>query len=198
MKLPVAIAALLFSLVLTGSAGAQSLQQYLSQCSSGNIEQVLQGCTALINSSRLDRKNKAVAYLTRGNAYARQGELDRAIDDFTKAIRRNSRGLAAYYNRGNAYFAQENFDQAIVNYSQAISLQPGHVLSYNGRGNAYLAKGETERAIAEYNKALEIDPNNNQAAQNRALAYTKDGDIGGVFRNFAAVVKVFFRSIFGG
>ena len=71
-------------------------------------------------------------------------------------------------------------------------------MSYNGRGRAYLTKGETERAIAEYDKALAIDPNNNQAAQNRALAYAKDGDIGGVFRNFAAVGKVFFRSLFGG
>ena len=196
-RLFIATAALVLAFVPSNPAGAQSLQQYLSLCQSGNIEQVIQGCSTLIKSSRLDRKNKAVAYLTRGNAYARQSELDRAIDDFTKAMRRNSRSLAAYYNRGNAHFAQENFDQAIIDYSQAISLQPDHVLSYNGRGNAYLAKGETERAIAEYDKALEIDPNNNQAAQNRALAYTKDGDIGGVFRNFAAVVKVFFRSIFG-
>jgi tetratricopeptide (TPR) repeat protein len=198
MRLPAVFIAIVFGLLLATPARAQSLQQYLSQCSSGNIEHVLQGCTALINSSRLDRKNKAVAYLTRGNAYARQGELDSAIADFSKAIRRNSRSLPAYFNRGNAHFAQENFDQAIIDYSQAISLQPDHVLSYNGRGNAYLAKGETERAIAEYDKALEIDPNNNQAAQNRALAYAKDGDIGGVFRNFRAMVKVFFRSIFGG
>lgn len=190
--------ALVFGLVLATPAGAQSLQQHLSQCSSGKTELILQGCTALIKSSRLDRKNKSVAYRTRGNAYARRGELDRAIGDFTQAIRRNSYSLATYYNRGNAHFAQENFDQAIIDFSQAISLQPDHALSYNGRGSAYLAKGETERAIAEYDKALEIDPNNNQAAQNRALAYAKDGDIGGVFRNFAAVVKVFLRSLFGG
>lgn len=198
MRLFIAIPALVFGLVLAAPAGGQSLQQYLSQCSSGNDELVIRGCTGLINSSGLSRQNKAVAYLTRGNVYARQGELERAIDDFTKAIRRNSRSLAAYYNRANAHFARENYDQAIIDFSQAISLQPDHVLSYNGRGSAYLAKGETERAIAEYDKALEIDPNNNQAAQNRALAYTKDGDIGGVFRNFGAVVKVFFRSLFGG
>jgi len=198
MRLPIAITALVFAHVLAPSAGAQSLQQYLSQCSSGNDELVIRGCTGLIKSSGLSRKNKAVAYVTRGNAFVKQGDLDSAIDDFTKAVRQNPRSLVAYYNRGNAYFAQENFDQAIADFSLAISLQLDHLLSYNGRGNAYLAKGETERAIAEYDKALEIDPNNNQAAQNRALAYAKDGDIGGVFRNFGAVVKVFFRSIFGG
>lgn len=196
MRLFIAITALVFATVLASSAGAQDLQQYLSQCSSGNDEQIIRGCTGLIESSRLDRKNKAVAYVTRGNAFVKQGDLDSAIDDFTKAVRQNPRSIAAYYNRGNAHFARENFDQAIADFSVAISLQPDHVLSYNSRGNAYLAKGETERAIAEYNKSLEIDPHNNQAAQNRALAYAKDGDIGGVFRNFGAVVKVFFRSIF--
>lgn len=197
MRSLIAILALCFGLVLAGSAGAQSLQQNLSKCSRGDDDVVIQGCTGVINSSRVDRKNKAVAYVNRGNAFARQGDLDSAIDDFTKAIRRNSRSLVAYFNRGNAHFAQENFDQAIADFSRAISLQPDHVLSYNNRGNAYLAKGETERAIAEYNKALDIDPKNTQAAANRALAYTKDGDIGGVFRNFGAVVKVFFRSLFG-
>lgn len=114
MRLVMAIAALVIAFAQAGPAVAQSLQQHLSQCSSGNTELILQGCTALIKSSRLDRKNKAVAYLTRGNAYARLSELDRAIDDFTQAIRRNPRSLAAYYNRGNAHFAQENFDQAII------------------------------------------------------------------------------------
>ena len=176
----------------------------MSQCSKGNGEAAIQGCTALINSARLDRKNKAVAYLSRGNIYVKQGELDYAIEDFTSAIRSNPRSLAPFYNRGNAHIFQENFDQAISDFSRAISLQPDHALSYSGRGNAYLGKGDTERAIAEYDKALEIDPGNTQAATNTkdgdvvgALAYTKDGDVVGVIRNLGAVVKVFFRSLFG-
>ncbi len=197
MKLLVAITTLVFGFGLAGSAGAQSLQQNLSQCSGNNDELVIQGCTGLLKSSRLSRQNRAVAYIARGSAYARRDELDLAIDDFTKAIRRNPRSLVAYYNRGNAYFTKENFDQAIVDFSRAISLQPDHVLSYNNRGNAYLAKGEIDRAIAEFDKALEIDPNNTQAASNRALAYTKSGDVGGVIRNFGAVVRLFFRSLFG-
>ncbi len=196
MRLFIAIPALGMGLVLAGPVSAQSLHQSASQCTSGKVELAIEGCSRLIRSSRVDRKNKAVAYVNRGNAYSKQGDLDRAIADFTKAIKNNSRNLVAFYNRGNAHILQENFDQAIIDFSRAISLQPEHVLSYNGRGNAYLGKGETERAIAEYNKALEIDPNNTQAASNRAVAYTRDGDIGGVLRNFAAVVKVFFRSLF--
>jgi len=197
MRACTAMIALLWGFTQASPAGAQSLEQYLTQCSSGNDELVIRGCTGLIQSSRLDRKNKSVAYLTRGNAFVRQGDLDNAIADFTEAARRNPRSLAAFYNRGNAYIVQEKFDQAILDFSRAISLQPDHALSYAGRGNAYLGKGDTKRAIAEYDKALEIDPDNTQAAANRALAYTRDGDIGGVLRNFGAVVRLFFRSVFG-
>lgn len=193
-----AILMLIIGLGLVGPAGAQSLQQYLAQCSGSNDELVIRGCSGVLKSSGLSRKNKAVAYSLRGSAYTRQGDLDLAIDDFTNAIRRDSRSLPAYYNRGNAYIAQEKFDQAIADFSSAISLQPDHALSYNNRGSAYLAKGEIDRAIAEFDKALELDPKNTQAASNRALAYTKNGDVGGVIRNFGAVVRVFFRSLFGG
>ncbi len=192
------VLALICGFGLADAARAQSLEQSLTQCTGGDVDTIIAGCTGLINSSQVDRRNKAVAYVTRGNAYARQGDWDRAIADFTDAIRRNSRSLAALYNRGNAHIVQEIFDQALVDFSRAISLQPDHAPSYAGRGNAYLGKGQTAQAIAEYDKALELDPNNAQAAANRALAYTKDGDIGGVFRNFGAVIKVFFRSLFGG
>ena len=196
MRLLIATTLLVFGFGLVGPTAAQSLQQYLSECSSNNDESVIRGCTGIVKSSGLSRQNKAVAYNTRGSAHARQGDMESAIVDFTSAIRRNPRSLVAYYNRGNIHFTQKNFDQAIADFSRAISLQPDHVLSYNNRGNAYLAKGETERAIAEFDKALEIDPNNSQAAANRALAYTKKGDVVGVIRNFGEVVKVFFRSIF--
>lgn len=196
MKMAIATVAFILGIVLGGSAGAQSLQQFVAQCS-GNIDAlVIQGCTGILRSAGISRKNLAVAYVTRGSAYTRQGDFDSAIADFTDAIRRNPSSLPAYYNRGNVYFAREEFDNAIADFNLAISLQPDHVLSYNNLGSAYLAKGEIDRAIAEFNRALAIDPNSTQAASNRALAYTKKGDVGGVIRNFGAVVKVFFRSIF--
>ena len=196
MRLPIAILAFALGLTLVNPVSAQRLQRSASQCTSNKVENAIKGCTRIIKSSRVNRKNKAVAYVNRGNAYSKQGDLDLAIADLTKAIKLDSRSLIAFYNRGNAHFAHENFDRAIADFSRAISLRPDHVLSYNNRGNAYLAKGDTEQAIAQYNKALEIDPNNTQAASNRALAYAKEGDIGGIFRNFGAVVKVFFRSLF--
>ena len=58
----------------------------------------------------------------RGLAYARQGEYEQAIADYTAAIKLNPQLAEAYYNRGNAYRRQGEYDQAIADYTAAIGL----------------------------------------------------------------------------
>ena len=48
----------------------------------------------------------ADAYSYRGVAYFSKGQFDKAIEDFTKAIKMNPNFDVAYYNRGNAYYAK--------------------------------------------------------------------------------------------
>ena len=54
----------------------------------------------------------------------RQGDLDRAIADYTQAIQLNPKYAPAYYNRGSAWGNKGDFDRAIADYSQAILLDP--------------------------------------------------------------------------
>jgi tetratricopeptide (TPR) repeat protein len=49
--------------------------------------------------------NNAVAYYNRGTAYwAKAGEVERAIADFTKAIELDPQYILAYTKLGNAYY----------------------------------------------------------------------------------------------
>ena len=45
----------------------------------------------------------ADTYYNRGLAHSRNGELDKAIQDYTKAIELNPDHAEAYYNRGGAF-----------------------------------------------------------------------------------------------
>ncbi len=56
--------------------------------------------------------NDPVAYNNRGLAYAKKGQYDQAISDFTKALEINPRFTAAYYNRGSTYFEKGQYDKA--------------------------------------------------------------------------------------
>src|SRR6476620_9951305 len=108
-----------------------------SDCTSGDPDRMLTGCTSIIAGRVLQRKvSIASAYMNRGNAYDEKGDHDRAIADYTEAIRFNHRFVEAYDNRGFTYYLKGNYDRAIADYDEAIRLKPNNVFAYRNRGMA--------------------------------------------------------------
>jgi tetratricopeptide (TPR) repeat protein len=81
--------ALLFMLMhivgFSGAATAQSPDQ--RRCSAPDPDTSIRGCTAMIRSGHETQQNLAQAFNNRGIAYYCKGQLDRAIQDFDRAIR---------------------------------------------------------------------------------------------------------------
>jgi tetratricopeptide (TPR) repeat protein len=66
------------------------------------------------------------------------GQTDRAIDDFTAAIRLNPNRSDTYIHRGLAWAKKRDFNRAIADFSDAIPRDPSGAFSaLNDRGNAY-------------------------------------------------------------
>jgi tetratricopeptide (TPR) repeat protein len=160
---------------LSSPAPATALtQQQIEQCDNkGNVyspAMMLTACTAAIESGRWRGK---AAYNNRGNAYFAKKDYDRAIADYTEAIRLDPKYALAYSNRGTAYKAKGNYDLAIADYTEAIRLDPEDALAYFKRGNAYEARKNYDRAIADFTEAIQLNPNDanafNSRCWNRAL-----------------------------
>lgn len=81
----------------------------------------------------MDRRNDG-AFVNRGIAYRRVGDLDRAIRDYDEAIRLNPQAADAFNNRGNA-----------------IRLNP-HYAHANNRGIIFIYG--TEYAIALFSRGV--------------------------------------------
>ena len=83
-------------------------------------------------------------------------EHDKAIADYTEAIRLNPKDADAYYNRGLAYWNKGKFDKAIAEYTEAIRLNPKLAEAYYSRGFAYRNNGDLAKAEADFAKAKEL------------------------------------------
>ncbi len=140
-----------------------------------DVEQRIAACTRAAALSGQTADVRASAMINRGEAYNAKGDYDRAITDFSEAIRLDPKYGAAYGDRGNAYYGKNDYDHAIVDYDAAIRLDPKNVGAFTNRGQTYYAKGDFTRAIASLSAALELDPKGANAYSLRGCGYVKAG-----------------------
>jgi hypothetical protein len=70
-----------------GAVSAQTPDQL--RCSAPDPDLSISGCTALIQSGHETQQILAIAFYSRGRAYAFKSQFDRAIEDLDQAIRLN-------------------------------------------------------------------------------------------------------------
>jgi tetratricopeptide (TPR) repeat protein len=84
----------------------------------------ISGCTAVIGANTYAGKELAFAFNNRGLARYARREFDRAIEDYSEAIRLDPNFARGYSNRALVHEARSDFDRAIADYNQAIGLDP--------------------------------------------------------------------------
>jgi tetratricopeptide (TPR) repeat protein len=97
-------------------------------------------------------------YDARGHGYNAQGEFDKAIRDFTEALRLDPDNVIALVNRGIAYAKKGDLSQAITDYSEATRLQPDFHSPYFYRGIGHEKKGDWKNALNDYKEAIRLKP----------------------------------------
>ena len=102
-------------------------------------------------------------YYSRGLVHSKNGELDKAIRDYTKAIKLKPNYTEAYYQRGVAYRLKGDYECAIADYTKVIELEPDNADAYYHRSRAWLHLGQVERAKSDMKAASKFGINNRTA-----------------------------------
>ena len=146
--------ALLVLLSCAGAAMAASQGDH-DACAKSSGDETISACTRVIEDRGEDAGRRAAAYYNRGSAHLK-GDADRAIADFSEAIRLDPKRADAYLNRALAYRIKNDVDRAMPDYNDTIRLDPKHPTAYIARGTAHNMKGDYDRAIADYNQAMQL------------------------------------------
>jgi tetratricopeptide (TPR) repeat protein len=94
------------------------------RCFKEEGEAAIAACTRAIQSGRFSGVELASFYDNRAIELRQQGDFDRAIADYSQAIRIDAEWTGAYTGRGLAYEGKDEAEKAKADYRKALAVAP--------------------------------------------------------------------------
>jgi tetratricopeptide (TPR) repeat protein len=126
------------------------------------------------------RKKDAQAAIKRGIKCRDAEDYDRAITEFSDAVKLDPDNAAAYHNRGYIYV-----NRITKQMHEAGKLDPN-----DANDEPVIRLGILENAIRDFNTALRLDPKNPDAYVGRAAAYNAKGNPRMAVKDYKAALKL--------
>jgi tetratricopeptide (TPR) repeat protein len=127
---------------------------------------------------------------SRGMAWERADNLEKAREDYEKAIEVNPDYANAYNNRGNIKSKQKDYDGAIEDYDRAIGLNAFFVEAHCNRGIAKENLGYFSEALEDFDRAIKLNSEYVDAYFRRGRVREHLGDYTGALSDYDRVVEL--------
>jgi tetratricopeptide (TPR) repeat protein len=182
--------------------------------SAAGADSIIEHCSAAIQSGKGSNDEIATAFMTRGNAYQKKLQFDRAIKDYDEVIRRKpgnavqfagvftARGLA-YVAKGQIEAALRDFDEAIRLTNRGVQLTPTKenqlariaasdtaASAYQGRAYAFQIGLQYESAIQDYDMAIRLRPKDAALFVGRGTVYSAKGSLEEAITDFGTAIHL--------
>ena len=132
-------------------------------------------------------------YFKRGISHYNKGDLEGAVNDFTKALEINPEMSDALVARGKALRLKGDYDGAIRDFEetsdsnkQLIANNSEVAAAYASRGNLRVNAFDIDGAISDFDKAIKYNPTNADSIVKRGEAKLIRGDLTDAIADFNA------------
>lgn len=133
-------------------------------------------------------KDNYLMHYNLGGLLFREGDIEKAIYHFHKAVEAKSSLGDVYLHLGYAYGKIGKIDDAIDSLKKALIYLPKSYEGHLNLGKAYETKGDFEMAIKEYEEAVKLKPTNEVALTNLGILTARKG-------NFQQAIDFFKKAI---
>ena len=111
------------------------------------------------------------ANMERGHRFFHRGDYEKAIWNYSLAVKSNPSSSDAYFYRGFAYMQTQDMDQALSDYNKAIELNSDNFQVYLYRARLYFDKKLFNKSISDYTISIKHFSKNSLAYRERGDAY---------------------------
>jgi tetratricopeptide (TPR) repeat protein len=103
-------------------------------------------------------KDDPILFNKTGIAYHQLGQLDKAKQNYERALKLSPRYAEAQNNLGTVYYATKSYRRAISAYRRALQIRPQTASFHMNLGMAFLKRKMDKECQEQYQEALQIDP----------------------------------------
>ncbi len=125
-----------------------------------------------IDESRAALKNifyrtPEYAWFNMGWSYYSMGEMDKAVESYSKAVAAKPSYAQAWYSMGLAYEKMSKTREAVQSYEKAVAAFPGYLDAYFNMGMALVKTKDKAAAVRAFEKVIELAPSSQKAQSAR-------------------------------
>ncbi len=141
--------------------------------------------------SQTDDKT-AMAFFNNGCYQVLKKDYEKAIFDFTEAIKLDSGFIQAYENRGVAKFYLHDYLGAVDDYDIALEINPEDFNTYGRRGWAKFHLLDLSGSIEDFNKAIEGNSSEPSFYNFRGQVKYNLKDYDGAIADFDRIIRAWY------
>src|ERR1700716_1006575 len=135
-------------------------------------------------------RSSAIDHYEHGSKRFQKGDLDGAIEDFTKAISISSRLDSNQVTRSSVPPGANGLAASVGEAREIRVVDPLTANAYTSRGLARYRKGDVDGAIADYELAIQINPGLAPAHLNRGNTRYAKGDRDGALADWNRALRI--------
>src|SRR5882762_7059112 len=106
--------------------------------------------------------NTAEAHCNLGIINLEQGQLSKALDNFTLSLKSDPRHVEAHYNLANLYYDAGDLQLARLHYEAAIQIEPNFSLVYYNLALVYHRLNNVQAATQSLTRYKELEPSDEE------------------------------------
>jgi len=168
---------------------SNDMQQCQAADANGDTAPIIEYCSQALSHPDAPDVWRIGALSRRAKAYARSGDLDRAIADLDAALELRPDSIDIYRQRSAYRRDKGESTGGLADLAYALTLQPDFTPVLVDRAWIRLSSGDADGARADFDKALAVDPSQPRLHLGRGVVAYLSGDDKQAVADFSAVIQ---------